>query len=156
MGRSCGDCVIQLAAPTSTDANAADLLPSMLGLISHTLPTAADQEGSLLPPPAHVGPPAREYPFKLDPFQQVQCCATSGGQRLRWLPPLPLPPLLLQPMVVVVSPAQEGLLIVGNPRLMQTAVNALEAGHSVLVAAHTSGEAASQEQSMACIAAAAG
>jgi ATP-dependent RNA helicase DOB1 len=42
-----------------------------------------------MPPPPHVGPPAREYPFKLDPFQQ-------------------------------------------------TAANALEAGHSVLVAAHTS------------------
>eukprot|EP00887_Chlorella_sp_A99_P001342 scaffold14.g1342.t1 len=47
------------------------------------------EEGSLLPPPPRPGPPAREYPFKLDPFQQ-------------------------------------------------TAVNALEAGHSVLVAAHTS------------------
>lgn len=43
-----------------------------------------------MPPPPRAGPPAREYPFKLDPFQQ-------------------------------------------------TAVNALEAGHSVLVAAHTSG-----------------
>ena len=42
-----------------------------------------------MPPPLRPGPPAREYPFPLDPFQQ-------------------------------------------------TAVNALEAGHSVLVAAHTS------------------
>lgn len=42
-----------------------------------------------MPPPPHAGPPAREYAFKLDPFQQ-------------------------------------------------TAANALEAGHSVLVAAHTS------------------
>lgn len=42
-----------------------------------------------MPPPPHQGPPAREYPFKLDPFQQ-------------------------------------------------TALNALEAGHNVLVAAHTS------------------
>jgi hypothetical protein len=42
-----------------------------------------------MPPPPRQGPPAREYPFQLDPFQQ-------------------------------------------------TAVNALEAGHSVLVAAHTS------------------
>jgi hypothetical protein len=49
----------------------------------------AGQEGGLLPPPPRAGPPAREYPFPLDPFQQ-------------------------------------------------TAVNALEAGHSVLVAAHTS------------------
>lgn len=52
-------------------------------------PPAAGEEGSLLPPPPRAGPPAREYPFPLDPFQQ-------------------------------------------------TAVNALEAGHSVLVAAHTS------------------
>ena len=42
-----------------------------------------------MPPPLRPGPPAREYPVPLDPFQQ-------------------------------------------------TAVNALEAGHSVLVAAHTS------------------
>ncbi|KAG2483942.1 hypothetical protein HYH03_017262, partial [Edaphochlamys debaryana] len=45
--------------------------------------------GSLLPPPPREGPPARVYPFKIDPFQQV-------------------------------------------------AVNCLEAGHSVMVAAHTS------------------
>lgn len=43
-----------------------------------------------MPPPPRAGPPAREYAFTLDPFQQ-------------------------------------------------TAVNALEAGHNVLVAAHTSG-----------------
>lgn len=46
-------------------------------------------EKSLLPPEAANKPPARQYPFTLDPFQQ-------------------------------------------------TAVNCLEAGHSVLVAAHTS------------------
>lgn len=51
--------------------------------------SAAGQEGSTLPPPASSKPSARQYPFKLDPFQQ-------------------------------------------------TAVNILEAGHNVLVAAHTS------------------
>lgn len=49
----------------------------------------AGREGSTLPPPASSRPSARQYRFKLDPFQQ-------------------------------------------------TAVNILEAGHSVLVAAHTS------------------
>jgi ATP-dependent RNA helicase DOB1 len=50
---------------------------------------AAGEEGSLLPPAPRPGPPARVYPFPIDPFQQA-------------------------------------------------AINALEAGHSVLVAAHTS------------------
>lgn len=52
-------------------------------------------EGSLLPPPSRPGPPAKEYPFKIDPFQQVS-------------------------------------------------VNALETGHNVLVAAHTSAGAIPQ------------
>ncbi|KAI3427412.1 hypothetical protein D9Q98_010327 [Chlorella vulgaris] len=56
---------------------------------THEVAWPPGQEGGLLPPPPRAGPPAREYPFPLDPFQQ-------------------------------------------------TAVNALEAGHSVLVAAHTS------------------
>ncbi|EFN51100.1 hypothetical protein CHLNCDRAFT_141429 [Chlorella variabilis] len=56
---------------------------------THEVAWPPGEEGSLLPPPPRAGPPAREYPFPLDPFQQ-------------------------------------------------TAVNALEAGHSVLVAAHTS------------------
>jgi ATP-dependent RNA helicase DOB1 len=49
----------------------------------------AGQDGSSLPPAPRPGPPAREYPFRIDPFQQ-------------------------------------------------TAMDCLEAGHSVLVAAHTS------------------
>jgi hypothetical protein len=58
-------------------------------------PTAAaaiagvDEERSMVPPPPRPGAAAKEYPFKLDPFQQ-------------------------------------------------TAINCLETGHSVLVAAHTS------------------
>ncbi|GIL48638.1 hypothetical protein Vafri_5094 [Volvox africanus] len=56
---------------------------------THEVAWPPGQEGIRLPPPAREGPPARVYPFKIDPFQQV-------------------------------------------------AVNCLEAGHSVLVAAHTS------------------
>ncbi|PRW05917.1 superkiller viralicidic activity 2-like 2 isoform B [Chlorella sorokiniana] len=56
---------------------------------THEVAWPPGEEGSPMPPPARPGPPARQYPFKIDPFQQ-------------------------------------------------TAVNALEAGHSVLVAAHTS------------------
>ena len=48
-----------------------------------------DEEQSMVPPPPRPGAAAKEYPFKLDPFQQ-------------------------------------------------TAINCLETGHSVLVAAHTS------------------
>ncbi|KAG2452954.1 hypothetical protein HYH02_002291 [Chlamydomonas schloesseri] len=56
---------------------------------THEVAWPPGQQGSLLPPPAREGPPARKYLFKIDPFQQV-------------------------------------------------AVNCLEAGHSVMVAAHTS------------------
>ncbi|EFJ42378.1 hypothetical protein VOLCADRAFT_107315 [Volvox carteri f. nagariensis] len=56
---------------------------------THEVAWPPGQEGSTLPPPAREGAPARVYPFKIDPFQQV-------------------------------------------------AVNCLEAGHSVMVAAHTS------------------
>lgn len=52
-------------------------------------PVFAGQGGSYAPPEEYTGPPARVYPFEIDPFQR-------------------------------------------------TAVNCLEAGHSVLVAAHTS------------------
>ncbi|GIM09817.1 hypothetical protein Vretimale_13555 [Volvox reticuliferus] len=56
---------------------------------THEVAWPPGQEGNMLPPTPREGPPARVYPFKIDPFQQV-------------------------------------------------AVNCLEAGHSVLVAAHTS------------------
>ncbi|GFR46723.1 hypothetical protein Agub_g8346 [Astrephomene gubernaculifera] len=56
---------------------------------THEVAWPPGEQGSMLPPPAREGPPARVYPFKIDPFQQV-------------------------------------------------AVNCLEAGHSVMVAAHTS------------------
>lgn len=38
------------------------------------------QAGCELPPPRPEGPPAREYPFKLDPFQQTAInCLEAGG-----------------------------------------------------------------------------
>ena len=36
-------------------------------------------QGSNDPPKARAGPPAREYPFKLDPFQQTAINALEGG-----------------------------------------------------------------------------
>lgn len=36
-------------------------------------------QGSNDPPKARPGPPAREYPFKLDPFQQTAINALEGG-----------------------------------------------------------------------------
>ncbi|KAJ9531551.1 hypothetical protein QJQ45_014982, partial [Haematococcus lacustris] len=56
---------------------------------THEVAWPPGQSGSTQPPAQREGPPAREYPFPIDPFQQV-------------------------------------------------AINSLEAGHSVLVAAHTS------------------
>lgn len=35
--------------------------------------------GSLLPPGPRQGPPAREYPFKIDPFQQTAISALEAG-----------------------------------------------------------------------------
>lgn len=35
--------------------------------------------GSMLPPEAREGPPAREYPFKIDPFQQTAINALEAG-----------------------------------------------------------------------------
>ena len=103
---------------------------------------AAGEEGSPMPPPARPGPPAREYPFKIDPFQQVRlrhdcmtCCglalalataACCGGRAACCQKPA-------SAAVRVQCPRCSALA------LTQTAVNALEAGHSVLVAAHTSG-----------------
>mmetsp|Transcript_5957 Transcript_5957/g.15823 ORF Transcript_5957/g.15823 Transcript_5957/m.15823 type:complete len:1086 (-) Transcript_5957:281-3538(-) len=73
-----------------------DKLPGGANLIacdgkscSHEVAWPPGQDGSPLPPPKREGPPAKQYPFTIDPFQQ-------------------------------------------------TSVNCLEAGHSVLVAAHTS------------------
>jgi superfamily II RNA helicase len=39
------------------------------------------EAGSFEPPPKRPGPPAREYPFKIDPFQQVSVNALEAGAR---------------------------------------------------------------------------
>jgi hypothetical protein len=45
----------------------------------------APDERSLLPPAAHKGPPARTYPFPLDPFQQTAInCLEAGGWLRAW------------------------------------------------------------------------
>ncbi|KAG2425704.1 hypothetical protein HXX76_013546 [Chlamydomonas incerta] len=100
-GQSAGGAALDVAgapaakAPRLTEQRVA-ALPVGANLVevdgkscTHEVAWPPGQEGSLLPPPAREGPPARVYPFKIDPFQQV-------------------------------------------------AVNCLEAGHSVMVAAHTS------------------
>ena len=38
------------------------------------------QEGSLNPPPKHTGPPAREYPFQIDPFQATAINCLEAGR----------------------------------------------------------------------------
>lgn len=42
-------------------------------------------QGSSDPPKARPGAPAREYPFKLDPFQQTAINALEGGATLVFL-----------------------------------------------------------------------
>jgi ATP-dependent RNA helicase DOB1 len=37
-------------------------------------------EGSMLPPKQRQGPPAREYPFQIDPFQQTAINALEAGE----------------------------------------------------------------------------
>ncbi len=48
---------------------------------THEVAWPPGQEGSLLPPPKRAGPPAREYPFKIDPFQQTAINALEAGAR---------------------------------------------------------------------------
>ena len=50
---------------------------------THEVAWPPGQEGSLLPPPKRDGPPAREYPFKIDPFQQTAVNALEAGT-LTW------------------------------------------------------------------------
>lgn len=96
-GKRGADGGVQLCSPPSkiprTDPDGRDLGPKLIEIdgkaCTHEVAWPAGLEGSLAAPAAREGPPAREYPFPLDPFQKV-------------------------------------------------AINALEAGHSVLVAAHTS------------------
>lgn len=46
---------------------------------THEVAWPPGQTGSLLPPPKREGPPAREYPFKIDPFQQTAVNALEAG-----------------------------------------------------------------------------
>jgi superfamily II RNA helicase len=50
---------------------------------THEVAWPPGQEGSLLPPTAKEGPPAREYPFRIDPFQQSAINALEAGARAR-------------------------------------------------------------------------
>lgn len=47
---------------------------------THEVAWPPGQQGSLLPPPAREGPPARVYPFKIDPFQQVAVNCLEAGE----------------------------------------------------------------------------
>jgi ATP-dependent RNA helicase DOB1 len=44
---------------------------------------STEEEQSLLPPPPRPGPPARTYPFTLDPFQQTAINCLEAGAFLR-------------------------------------------------------------------------
>jgi ATP-dependent RNA helicase DOB1 len=49
---------------------------------THEVAWPPGEEGSPLPPPPRPGPPAREYPFTIDPFQQVAVnCLEAGALR---------------------------------------------------------------------------
>ena len=41
---------------------------------------AGGEERSKLPPPPRAGPPARSYPFALDPFQQTAVNCLEAGE----------------------------------------------------------------------------
>lgn len=47
---------------------------------THEVAWPPDVEGSPLPPPRREGPSAREYPFKIDPFQQTAVNALEAGE----------------------------------------------------------------------------
>jgi ATP-dependent RNA helicase DOB1 len=42
------------------------------------------ETGSMAPPPKREGPPAREYPFQLDPFQQTAINCLENGEGCSW------------------------------------------------------------------------
>ena len=46
---------------------------------THEVAWPPGEDGSPLPPPAREGPPAREYPFKIDPFQQTAINCLEAG-----------------------------------------------------------------------------
>ncbi len=47
---------------------------------THEVAWPPGEEGSPLPPPKRDGPSAREYPFKIDPFQQTAVNCLEAGK----------------------------------------------------------------------------
>lgn len=47
---------------------------------THEVAWPPGEEGSPLPPPKRDGPSAREYPFKIDPFQQTAVNCLEAGE----------------------------------------------------------------------------
>lgn len=60
----------------------ANLIESNGKSCTHEVAWPPGQEGPLTPPPAHQGPPARTYPFTIDPFQQTAVNALEAGQNV--------------------------------------------------------------------------
>lgn len=50
---------------------------------THEVAWPPGQDGSPLPPAAREGPPARVYPFTIDPFQQVSINCLEAGEFVR-------------------------------------------------------------------------
>jgi ATP-dependent RNA helicase DOB1 len=84
--RADGDDATPAKAAKLTDDRVAQL-PAGANVIAfdgkactHEVAWPPGQEGSPLPPARREGPPAREYPFAIDPFQQTALnCLESGG-----------------------------------------------------------------------------
>lgn len=91
---------------------------------THEVAWPPGQTGSLLPPPKREGPPAREYPFTIDPFQQTAINALEAGKGLH----------AVLPWCRSACCACANLNCVTLPCWLVFFC----AGHSVLVAAHTS------------------
>lgn len=73
--------------PRLADDNRVARLPVGANLVefdgkacTHEVAWPPGMEGSPLPPPKREGPPAREYPFKIDPFQQVAVNCLEAGE----------------------------------------------------------------------------
>ena len=68
-------------------------------------------EGSPLPPQPKAGPPAKEYAFSLDPFQQTAInCLEAGQQRINILYSM-TPVCALQQLTVSVSVDEDDLQV---------------------------------------------
>lgn len=84
------------------------------------------------PPPPRPGPPAKEYAFQIDPFQDVGASTPQRAPVYARRAPPPDLAALWQEVRFKETPTRR----VAFP--CNAAINALETGHSVLVAAHTS------------------